>query len=227
MAAKTTFIFDLDGTLIHSAPDLQAALNAALQEIGRGPLDLSTVITFVGNGVEKLVERGLTATGGSSPDLHRATLEAFLQIYNANGVALTRTYDGVLDQLERLTQAGKKLAICTNKPHAPARHICEELGLSRFFSVIIGATANQPKKPDPSSLQRAIRALGSNRTETVFVGDSAVDYRTAKAAHVDFWLYAGGYLNEELPVEGCARRFADWRAPALFLDPPTSGTELA
>ncbi|MGZ2256461.1 HAD family hydrolase [Roseobacter sp. A03A-229] len=216
MAEKTTFIFDLDGTLIDSAPDLHAALNAALEPLGRGPLSLEAVISFVGNGVEKLVERGLTATGGLEPELHRQTLQAFLTAYEANGVALTRIYDGALPHLQRLRDADKALGICTNKPQDPAQHICDDLGLSPLFRRIVGARDGQPKKPDPEVLLNMIDALGAVPAETVFVGDSAVDCETARAAGVDFWLYSGGYLNSELPADSCAKVFADWTEPGIF-----------
>ncbi|MCV3270779.1 phosphoglycolate phosphatase [Roseobacter sinensis] len=216
MTGKTTLIFDLDGTLIHSAPDLHAALNAALAPLGRGPLDLATVTSFVGNGVEKLIERGLSATGGLDADLHRRTLAAFLTAYEADGVALTTVYDGVLPQLQRLRDRGKALGICTNKPEGPARHICDRLGLSPHFDVIIGAREGQQKKPDPAALMHTIQTLGAAPDDTLYVGDSTVDFRTAQAAGVDFWLYTGGYLNGDLPQDRCAGVFADWTRPDLF-----------
>lgn len=215
---KTCVIFDLDGTLIHSAPDLHAALNAALEPLGRGPLDLATTISFVGNGVEKLVERGLTATGGLTADLQRRTLARFLDAYAANGVALTTLYDGVLPCLETLRDAGLSLGICTNKPEDPAQHICQEMGLTPFFDTIVGARPDQPRKPHSGPLQEAMAALSATAEQTIYVGDSAVDFETAQAAGVDFWLYTQGYLNSDLPEHGCARRFDSWADPQLFSD---------
>lgn len=214
MAKKTTLIFDLDGTLIHSAPDLQAALNAALAPLGRGPLDLVTVTSFVGNGVEKLVERGLKATGAVDAALHQHTLQAFLAAYEAHGITLTAPYDGVMTQLQRLKDAGVALGICTNKPQAPADHICEALGLAPFFGVILGAREGAPKKPDPSVLLNAMQSLGATAAETIYVGDNGVDGATAQAAGVTFWLHASGYPNGTVPA--CARVFDDWTDPALF-----------
>ncbi|MEM9639404.1 MAG: HAD hydrolase-like protein, partial [Pseudomonadota bacterium] len=150
MRKKIAVIFDLDGTLIHSAPDMQTAINTALQPIGRGPLELSTVISFVGNGVERLVERSLMFTGGSHPDLQRETVARFLAAYEANGVARTHVYPGVLQQLKHLRSAGLKLGLCTNKPMEPTRHICDALQLSPFFTSLVGATPSRPKKPDPA-----------------------------------------------------------------------------
>ncbi|WP_195819838.1 phosphoglycolate phosphatase [Roseobacter sp. MH60115] len=216
MTQKTALIFDLDGTLVHSAPDMQVAVNAALEPLGRGPLDLATIISFVGNGVEVLIRRSLMATGGTDDDTHKATLYRFLTVYEANGVALTRPYPGVLQQLEHLAAAGVTLGLCTNKPTGPARHICEVLGLSPFLSSIIGAMPDQPKKPDPTSLRKCLDALGQSPTQALYVGDSAIDYATAQAAGVDFCLFTKGYLNADIPTDGPVLRFDDWSDLNLF-----------
>lgn len=216
MMDKTAIIFDLDGTLIHSAPDLHAAINVALQSLDRGPLDLPVVISFIGNGVEKLVERSLHATGGADDALHRVTLARFMQAYAAKGVALTEIYPGVLSQLKRLKAAGIRLGICTNKPEAPAQHICDALNLSPFFDVVIGARPDQPKKPHPAALKKAMTALGSTVADTLYVGDTGVDFETARAAGVDFWLFTEGYLNAKIPPHGPVRRFSDWADATLF-----------
>lgn len=216
MTKKTALIFDLDGTLVHSAPDMQVAVNAALEPLDRGPLDLATIITFVGNGVEILIRRSLMATGGTDDGLHKATLSRFLTVYEVNGVALTRPYPGVLQQLTHLSAAGVTLGLCTNKPTAPARHICEVLGLSPFFGSIVGAMPGQPKKPDPTSLRKCMNALGQSPAQTLYVGDSAIDYATAQAAGVDFCLFTEGYLNAEIPTGGPVLRFDDWSDLNLF-----------
>ncbi|MEP2641796.1 HAD-IA family hydrolase [Roseobacter sp.] len=216
MHTKTTLIFDLDGTLIHSAPDLHAALNAALYPLERGPLDLTRVISFIGNGVEKLVERGLIATGGSNAALHRATLDRFLDVYTANGVALTKPYNGVLAQLGGLKDRRVTLGLCTNKPQAPTNQICDALGISTFFDSIVGATPDLPRKPDPAMLHKTIADLGAQPQDVIYVGDSLIDHNTARAAGVEFWLYTQGYLNAPLPNDGCAHRFDHWADPDLF-----------
>ena len=143
MEGFKVIIFDLDGTLIHSAPDLQFAVNAALAALDREPLDLGTVISFIGDGVEKLVERSLEASGEVTDALRDAAMVRFLETYEQNMTTLTRPYPGVFGCLEDLKAKGAKLGICTNKPAAPTRQICNQLGLTRFFDDISGAEAGQ------------------------------------------------------------------------------------
>ncbi len=208
-------LFDLDGTLIHSAPDLRAAVNVALVELGREPLDLSKVISFIGNGVEKLVERSLVATGGATPQLLDASLKLFRESYEQNLTTLTRPFPGVEDCLRKLKSDGVKLGICTNKPTEPAKAICDQLGLGTFFDVILGAEPDKPKKPDPAPLLSCIAALGGNTGGALYVGDSEVDYQTARNAGVPFRLFSLGYLKAELPDLGPSDRFDDWNSSGI------------
>lgn len=210
MARIKAIIFDLDGTLVHSAPDLQFAANEALKTIGRQTLDLPTIISFIGNGVDVLVERILRATGGYDDDLRREVLDLFLAIYTKNMTTLTRPYPGVVAALEEFRAAGASLGVCTNKPTGPARDICEALRIARFFDVIAGAETGQPKKPDPMPLVRCIENLGWTPEQALYVGDSAVDYTTARNASVAFRLFSGGYLNDRLSGLSVRNRFADW-----------------
>jgi phosphoglycolate phosphatase len=210
MAHPKAIIFDLDGTLIHSAPDLQFASNEALKSIGRGPLDLPTIISFIGNGVETLVKRILNVTGGADDALEREVLGVFLEVYAKNITTLTRPYPGVVAALQMFHEKGIPLGICTNKPTMPAREICEQLGLEQYFDAIIGAEDGQPKKPDPHSLFNCIEALECRPEDALYIGDSAIDFHTARNASVAFRLFSGGYLNEPLPSLGINDQFGDW-----------------
>ncbi|MDA8747794.1 HAD-IA family hydrolase [Litoreibacter sp.] len=205
-----TLIFDLDGTLIHSAPDLAAALNHALVAVGRAQVDLPTVISFIGNGVEKLVERGLHATGAYSDEVFTETLEYFMTYYEHNMTVLTRPYPGVVTALEALKSSGAVLGICTNKPTAPARAICDDLNLTRFFDVICGAEPNIAKKPDAAPLLGCVAQMEGRPDQTLYIGDSSIDYHTAQNANITFRLFTQGYLNETLPSLPEANRFSDW-----------------
>lgn len=210
MAHITAIVFDLDGTLIHSAPDLQFAANAALKTVGRGPLDLPTLISFIGNGVETLVKRALKATGGGDDALERAVLAVFLEVYAKNNTTLTRPYEGVVPALEELRAKGIRLGICTNKPTAPAQDICDQLKLSPYFDVIIGAEADVPKKPDPQALMACLNRLDCLPEQAIYVGDSAIDFHTARNSGVAFRLFSEGYLNHPLPELPAEARFDNW-----------------
>ncbi|MGJ8584108.1 MAG: phosphoglycolate phosphatase [Marinosulfonomonas sp.] len=210
MTKYKTIIFDLDGTLIHSAPDIHAAINLALVASDRAPLDLPTVISFIGNGVEKLVDRSLTKTGGLTPDLQTKTLALFLDHYTQNMTTLTRPFPGVFAVLDGLKSAGLCLGVCTNKPTQPARDICDQLGLSPYFDVISGAAPDMPKKPDAQPLLRCLADLGGSLDDALYVGDSVVDYETARNAGMQFRLFSGGYLNAALPDLAPGDRFDDW-----------------
>lgn len=216
MTLPRAIVFDLDGTLVHSAPDLQAAMNIALEQVGRDALDLQTVISFIGNGVEKLVERSLHRTGGGDPEVFAKTLDAFHAAYAKNKTALTRLYPGVLDVLCGCRSLEIPLGICTNKPTGPAKDICEALEISEFFQVIIGSQQDQPKKPDPRPLQLCLDALAVGPAQCLYVGDSAIDYETAKNTGTDFRLFNGGYLNHELPDLKPQDRFDIWSMDALL-----------
>ena len=216
MLHRKTVIFDLDGTLIHSAPDLQAAVNIVLNSLGRRSLELQTIVSFIGDGVEKLVERSLQETGVLTDVIHQKALEVFLESYAQNMTPLTHPYPGVVRVLDELHAAGIRLGICTNKPTGPAREICDQLGLARFFDVIVGAEPGQAKKPDPSSLLRCIAKLEGKRASSIYVGDSAVDYETAINAKVPFRLFSGGYLNTDLPTLSVENRFSAWETNGIL-----------
>ncbi|NNE54101.1 MAG: phosphoglycolate phosphatase [Sulfitobacter sp.] len=210
MTDNRPIIFDLDGTLVHSAPDLHAALNVTLTALDRPTLDLATVISFIGNGVDKLVERGLRATGGAPEHLLREAIAGFRAYYGQNAATLTRPYPGVVDTLVGLQKAGHPLGICTNKPTEPARFICSTLRLSDYFDIIQGAEPDLAHKPDAEPLLRVITALGGAAESALFVGDSEVDYLTARSANVPFRLFTGGYLHVSLPDLATEDRFDDW-----------------
>ena len=197
-------IFDLDGTLIHSAPDLHAAANVMLAGLGRPALTLEQVTGFIGNGVPVLVERCIAATGGGSEPM---ALSRFSDAYDAAPTALTRAYPGVVGMLEHLAAAGARMAICTNKPEGPTRRILSDLGLERYFEAIVGGDSLPVRKPDPAPLLHAIEALGAELSETLYIGDSETDAETARRARCAFWLFTQGYRHRpamDLPAD---RRF--------------------
>ena len=196
-------VFDLDGTLVDSVPDLAAAVNVMLVGEGRAPLDIPTVTGFVGNGLPKLVERAI-AHAGLEPADHDRLTAVTLAAYKADPTGRTRVYPGVEECLARLQSAGHRLGLCTNKPHAPALDVLAHFNLARHFDVVIGGDSLAVKKPDPEPLLQALVALGEG--PALFVGDSEVDAETALRAGVGFALFTEGYRRG--PVEALPHRFA-------------------
>jgi phosphoglycolate phosphatase len=207
-------VFDLDGTLIDSAPDIHAAVNRMLTAEGCTGLDPSTVLSFVGHGLPTLVSRVMLHCG--IPAGHHARLTAAtLAEYDAGATKLTRLYPGVLEALDVLHRAGHRLGICTNKPEASARALLAKMDLLRRFDSVVGGGRLPAMKPDPAMLHLCIQELGSG--PSCFVGDSEVDADTAQAAEVPFLLFTEGYRKS--PVEALPHRaaFSDYRQlPALI-----------
>lgn len=204
-------IFDLDGTLVDSAPDIHAALNRLLSEEGEAGLSAAEVRSFIGNGVPALIECVIHARGRAGEEaLHPRWQERFLHHYAAAPAELTRPYPGVIDALASLSRDGHALGICTNKPEAPARAVLRAFALDRFFPVVIGGDTLPRRKPDPAPLLAATAALGGG--PTVLVGDSEVDAATAVSAGVPFVLFTEGYRKS--PVESLpqAARFSSFAA---------------
>ena len=203
-------IFDLDGTLVDSAPDICAAAGSVIARYGLEPLTLEQTRSYVGHGAEQFVQRCLAARGvADRPGLQAEVLAGFLDIYES-AVSLTVPYPRVVATLEQLAGMGLALGVCTNKPAAPAHAVLRHLGLDRHFAVVIGGDSLPVRKPDPAPLQAAIAGLGA--TATVFVGDSEVDAETAQRAGVAFALYTEGYRKapvSDLPHDGAFDDFAD------------------
>lgn len=180
-------IFDLDGTLIHSEPDLRAAANKMLATMDLAPLSEAQITSFIGNGVPKLVERCLAVYNlPTNPE----AVATFLRFYDADPFTLTQPYPTVVDCLVALKAAGCKIAVCTNKPEAPARVILDGLGLTQYFDFIAGGDTYPTMKPDPAPLHGCAEALGG---DAIYVGDSETDEKTASNAGMVFALFEGGY----------------------------------
>jgi len=193
-AGQRAVVFDLDGTLVDSVPDIHAAVAAFLAERGHPPLDLATVTGFGGNGVPVLLERVLGAVGeAAGPAEVQAALPRFIAIYGAAPAALSRLYPGVATALATLCEAGFSLGVCTNKPEAPARRMLKELGIAGFFAAVTGGDSLPQRKPDPAPLRHTAAQLGVDLTAVTYVGDSEVDAATAAAAEVLFVLFTEGY----------------------------------
>ena len=201
-------VFDLDGTLIDSVPDIHATVNRVLGAMGLPATDRATVQGFVGNGLPALIDRLLAHHRHPlDPEGRTGLIAAFEADYAARH-DLTRLYPGVRAALEALRDAGAALGVCTNKPFGPARAVLDHLGLTPFFGAVLGGDSLPLRKPDPEHLRATARALG--RPGLVFVGDSEVDAETAQAAGVAFLLYTEGYRKSPVAAIPHSAAFADW-----------------
>jgi phosphoglycolate phosphatase len=208
-------VFDLDGTLVDSAPTIAAAGNVLLAELGREPVAVATLTGFVGHGMAVLVERLLDHTGGVPGGAVGPHLSRYRAIYGADPVTGTELYPGVADALARLREAGHGLAVCAQKPSAPALQILRELGLMPPVTGFAGGDSIDVLKPDPRMLWHAADQLAPG--PTVLVGVSATDAATAQAAGVPFLLHGAGYGRGEIPARAVFRDFVDLPAMVAAL----------
>jgi phosphoglycolate phosphatase len=185
-------VFDLDGTLIDSAPDMHRAVNLMLADLGCGALSLPDVRTMVGDGASALIARALAARHCVSADPN-AALARFLEHYEADPTTDTRTFPGVPETLERLQAFGLTLAVCTNKPSRLTQMILERLGIDRFFVRVVAGDSLPFRKPDPRALLDVLNGFSTPPAAAIMVGDSEVDAATAHAASVPFVLMTYGY----------------------------------
>ncbi len=191
MAERLNLVFDLDGTLIDSAPQIHDAANKVFLQRGLQPFSQATVRGFIGNGVGVLVERLMAHQGLQKDDILQAALiDDFINTYE-EAFDLTGLYPNVSTTLLALSETGHRLAICTNKPEGPTRAILRHFGLAELFPVIIGGDTLPQRKPDPAPLRAALAGLGPGKA--LFVGDSEVDAATAEAAAVPLALFSRGY----------------------------------
>jgi len=187
-------IFDLDGTLIDSKLDLVHSVNAARGLMNLPPISEGLVSSYVGNGAPVLMRRAL-GPQASEADVERG-LEFFLKYYRAHMLDNTRLYPGVRDALDRLHQAGEKMAVLTNKPVRFSRSIVEGLGLTGHFFQVYGGNSFEQKKPDPVGIETLLRESGAARERTIMVGDSGVDIQTARNAKVQACGVSYGFQPE-------------------------------
>ena len=212
-------IFDLDGTLVDSAPDIHAAALALLAERGAPPVTLAQTHIFVGNGIAKFVERCLDAVGQPANGAELAKAAArFEVIYRAAPAELTRPYDGVPEMLGALNARGLLLGVCSNKLEALTRQVLAGVGLDRHLRATVGGDTLTVMKPDPAPLIHAASLLGVGIEEALYVGDSETDADTATAAGMAFALYSGGYRKRPLDQFKDCFIFDDFTALTQFIE---------
>jgi len=198
MLKGTTVVFDIDGTLIDTAPDLTNALNHVLTARGHGPVAPAAVREAVGRGARAMIEEALRLA--RIEDDVDQMLADFLAHYEANIAAESRPFPGALEALDRLAASGATLAVCTNKSERLTRMLLQALEIENHFAALAGRDTFPVSKPDPGHLLGVIAAAGGERSRALMVGDSAVDINTAQAAHVPSILVSFGYAPP--PPEG-------------------------
>lgn len=189
--AKSLIIFDLDGTLIDSVPDLAAAIDKTLAHFGRPPAGVDHVRTWIGNGSLKLVERAINWAGLDNDKLNDAH-EVFLREYTDCHDG-TVAYDGVKEGLDRLINRGFVIAICTNKPSQFLPKILQKMGWVDKFNCVVGGDSLPVKKPDPAPLLHICEQLGVNPSQAIMVGDSKNDILAGKNASMTTLALSYGY----------------------------------
>jgi phosphoglycolate phosphatase len=191
---RNVLIFDFDGTLVDSAPDLHRALNAVLDEQGRHGVALADIRFMVGDGAAKLVERGFALTGSPVDSAALpALVQRFLSHYDSTQHALTAAFPGVTVTLDRLVGRGFRCGVCTNKPYRLTMDILEMLGLRRYFGAVTGGDSLPVRKPDPGHLLGTLDLLGAGAPQAVMIGDSHNDVAVARAAGVPSVVVSYGY----------------------------------
>jgi len=187
-------LFDLDGTLIDSKKNIAAAANAARIHFGMLALPLEVVTGYIGWGIENLNRKTL---GTDDPQKLAEGLEVLKAYYREHGVDQVVIYPGVWELLDFLKNRGMKLGLVSNKPHEFTLMTLEELKLSPYFMVALGADATINKKPHPEPLLTVLQRMGVNPSEAVMIGDSPVDVEAARAANIPIGLVSHGFVEEE------------------------------
>jgi phosphoglycolate phosphatase len=192
-------IFDLDGTLVDTAPDLLHAANHALSLIDRPPVSMEQLRTYVGHGAMNLIELGAKASG-PLPD--RATLnrmhDAFLEYYGDNIAVGSVMFEGLEELIEQATLSGLKLGVCTNKVERLSLKLLTELGAMHHFGAVVGGDTLPIMKPDPAPYAEVARRLGVDMADTLMFGDSETDIKTAKNAGVPVIAVSFGYTTKHV-----------------------------
>jgi phosphoglycolate phosphatase len=194
-----TIVFDLDGTLVDTAPDLISTLNLVLAAEGLPPVPYDHARRMIGGGSRRMIERAVTETGrkASGAELERM-FRTFIEHYGAHIADRSRPFPHLEGMLQRLAREGCRLAVCTNKLEWLSVRLLDALNLSRYFAAICGQDTFGMQKPDPQMLRLTIRRAGGEVARAIMIGDSLTDVRTARAADVPVIAVDFGY-SEVVP----------------------------
>ncbi|MFN4185797.1 MAG: HAD hydrolase-like protein [Hyphomonas sp.] len=196
-----TIAFDLDGTLVDTAPDLLGALNHVLADAGLKPVDLPIVATLIGNGARAMMEKGFGIQNVTLPAAEMdAAFDRFIAYYIDNIAVGSQPFEGCVEALDMLLAAGATLCVCTNKRQDLSERLIGELGLTNRFAAILGADRATNRKPHQDHVFEAVRAAGGSPQRALFVGDSRTDERAARNAGLPFLFVTFGYEAETVEM---------------------------
>lgn len=199
-------LFDMDGTLLDTLEDLCDSTNHALAQMGYPLRGIEEIRRFIGNGAEKQIRRAVPE--GTSEGKIMETLAAFRAYYQDHCQIKTKVYDGLLDVLSELKEKGVKMAVVSNKPDAAVKKLSREYFGDRL-DYAIGPSDGVRCKPYPDMAGEALKALGVEKKDAVFVGDSEVDVQTGLNAGLDVIAVSWGFRSREVVIEAGAKMIAD------------------
>ncbi len=215
-------LFDLDGTLLHTVPELAHAANCMLAELGRPPLPEALIGSFVGRGIRRTVSSSLAGVrdGEVDPELLARGLPIFERVYSEHPGSRTEFFPGVMEGLERLHAAGMPMGVVTNKAGRFTLQLLDIMGLARFFGAVVSGDTLAVQKPRPEPLWHACAQLGAPVAETLFIGDSKHDVAAGRAAGCAVWCVPYGYNEGELAHSlACDRMVASLAEAAELICP--------
>ncbi len=218
-----TIVFDLDGTLVETAPDLVDTLNFVFEREGIPPVPFDEARTFVGHGARAMITRGLDAEGRTvTPQVLDKLFNDFIDYYTAHVADRSHPFPGVIDALDALSERGHRLAVCTNKFEKQSRLLLDALKMTSRFAAIVGQDTFKIAKPDPEVLRRTILAAGGDPAHAIMIGDSETDILTARAAELPVVAVDFGYSQVPVSKYGPDRlisHFAQLSAAIASLSP--------
>lgn len=206
MKQYSTYIFDLDGTLLDTLGDLAQSVNHALREMGMPQRSLAEIRQFVGNGVRKLIERAVPE--GTPSDVTEQTLSVFKMHYIDHGLDTTKPYEGIPEMLAELKGRGKNIAVVSNKFYDATQQLCRHF-FPDTVSVAIGEREGINKKPAPDTVLEALRQLGVTADGAVYIGDSDVDIKTAENCDMPCISVLWGFRDKDFLIEHGGTTFVE------------------